>query len=165
QWAPDPRVLCYLVGLALTAIATIGVLRVPEPHPPSGEWRLQRPSVPAEIRGRFARAGLTGAAVWSVGALFLSVMPSYVGKLLNTGDLALLGAVPAAMLTTACVVQAIALRAGMQPQRAQAAAMVVEIVGLGALVAAFPAHSLALVLTGAVLTGIALGLGYFGSQS
>jgi MFS family permease len=165
QWAPDRRVLCYLVGLSITALAALAVLRIPEPHPATGEWRLQRPSVPAEARGRFARAGLTGAAVWSVGALFLSVVPSYVGKLLDTGDLALLGAVPAVMLGTACVAQAVALRTGMPPHRAQPAGLAVVIVGLAALVAAFPAHSLALVLTGAVLTGTALGLGYFGSQS
>jgi MFS family permease len=165
QWAPDPRVLCYLAGLAITALAALAVLQIHEPHPASGEWRLQRPSVPAEVRGRFARAGLTGAAVWSVGALFLSVVPSYVGKLLDTGDLALLGAVPAVMLGTACVAQAAALRTGMPPHRAQPTGLVVVIVGLAALVAAFPAHSLALVLTGAVLTGTALGLGYFGSQS
>jgi hypothetical protein len=34
-------------------------------------------AVPAPLRAPFARAGLTGAAVWAVGALFLSVVPSY----------------------------------------------------------------------------------------
>ena len=39
------------------------------------------------------------------------------------------------------------------------------VAGIGALVTAFPAHSLALVLLAAVLAGTGLGFGYFGSQA
>ena len=58
QWAPAPRQLCYLVGFVLTLVAMAGVLAIREPHRPTGSWRLQKPSVPAEIREPFARAGL-----------------------------------------------------------------------------------------------------------
>jgi MFS family permease len=165
QWAPAPRQLCYIAGLMLTLAAIAGVLAIREPSRPSGSWRLQKPSVPAEIRAPFARAGLTCAAVWAVGALFLSVVPSYAADLLDTSNLALLGVISAVMLATACAVQAVCLRGAITPGRAQPLGLVLLIAGLGALVSAFPLESLSLVLAAAVLTGSGLGLGYFGAQA
>jgi MFS family permease len=46
QWAPAPRQLSYVVGIALTVVAAAAVLRIDEPREPTGDWRLQRPSVP-----------------------------------------------------------------------------------------------------------------------
>jgi MFS family permease len=165
QWAPAPRQLCYLLAMAVTVVVAVGVWRIPEPSRPSGIWRLQRPSVPRAIRSRFLRISLTCAAVWAIGALFLSVVPSYAAKLLNTADLALLGAISAGMLGVACAIQIVALRRGLTPQRSQPLGLALLVGGIAALLAAFPAHSLALVLTGAALAGAGLGLAYFGSQS
>jgi MFS family permease len=165
QWAPAPRQLCYLVGIAATVVVAAGVWRIPEPREKRGEWRLQKPSVPPEIRTAFARASLTCACVWAVGALFLSVVPSYAAELLETSNLALLGAISATMLAMACVAQAICLRGAMTPELAQLSGLVLLIAGLGALVLAFPLHTLAFVLAAAVLAGSGLGLGYFGSQA
>ena len=165
QWAPAPRQLCYAVGVAVTAVAIAGVLKVGEPRPASGEWRLQRPSVPAAIRAGFARSCVTCGSVWAVGALFLSVVPSYAADLLDTSDLALLGAISAVMLAMACVAQAVSLRGAITPERAQPVGLGLLIAGIAALLAAFPLHTLALVLVAAVLAGAGLGLGYFGSQS
>ena len=73
--------------------------RSPSPAGSSGgRITIVRPSVPPEIRGLFARVSLTGAAVWAVAAFFLSVVPSYAAELLDTSNLALLGAVSAVML-------------------------------------------------------------------
>src|SRR4051794_21127159 len=165
QWAPAPLQLCYAVGVGVTVAAIAGVLKVSEPRPASGRWRLQRPSVPAPIRAGFARSCLTCGAVWAVGALFLSVVPSYAADLLDTSDLALLGAISAVMLAMACLAQAAALRGAITPERAQPLGLGFLIAGIAALLAAFPLHALALVLAAAVLAGTGLGLGYFGSQS
>jgi MFS family permease len=165
QWAPAPRQLAYAVGIALTVAAALAVLRIEEPRAPGGAWRLQRPRVPEDARGPFARASLTGACVWAVGALFLSVVPSYAAKLLVTNDLALLGAISAIMLAMACVAQALCTRGTMTPRRAQPLGLALLVAGVAALVLAFPAHSLALVLVAALLAGSGLGLGFFGSQA
>ena len=164
QWAPDPRVLCYLLGVGLTATAAIAAALIPDPAPADGRWRIQRPSVPPAIRTRFARASVTGAAVWAVAALFLSVVPSYAAKLLDTNDLALLGAIAATMLATSCATQLLA--------SGRVAAPVAQPVGLGlltcgllALVLAFPLHSLPVVLAAAVLAGMGHGLGFLGAQT
>ena len=165
QWAPLPKQLPYLVGLGLTLVAIAGVLSLREPRDEPGEWRLQRPSVPPAIRRAFVRAGMTCGACWAVGALFLSVVPSYASKLLDTSDLALLGAISATMLAMACLAQVACLRGGMTPRRAQVLGLALLIAGIGALIAAFPLHTLALVLAAALLAGSGLGLGYFGSQT
>jgi MFS family permease len=165
QWAPAPRQLSYLVGIALTVVAAAAVLRIDEPRERTGEWRLQRPSVPDAVRAPFARAGLTGAAVWAIGALFLSVVPSYAAELLDTSDLALLGAISAIMLAMACLAQAIAVRGTVTPSRAQPVGLILLVAGIAALLLAFPLRSLVLVLVAAVLAGTGLGLGYFGSQA
>jgi MFS family permease len=165
EWAPAPRQLCYLVALGVTLAMALAVLSIEEPREPSGEWRLQRPSVPAQIRARFAQACLTGASVWAVGALYLSVVPSYAAELLSTSNLALLGAISALMLGIACVAQALCVRGGLPARRAQPLGLVSLVVGIAALVLAFPTHSLALVLVSALLAGVGLGLGYFGAQA
>jgi MFS family permease len=165
QWAPARLQLCYLVALAVTVATTVAILRTSEPRPAGGQWRPQKPSVPEAIRVPFARACLTCGCVWAVGALFLSVVPSYAAKLLATSDLALLGAISAAMLTMACVAQALSLRGAMTPGRAQPLGLGLLIIGLGALVLAFPLEALPLVLAAAVLAGTGLGFGYFGSQT
>jgi MFS family permease len=164
QWAPDRLVLCYLVGIACVALALLGVLSIPDPVSASGRWRLQRPSVPAPVRGRFARAALSGATVWAVGGLFLSVVPSYAADLLHTGDLALLGAITALMLAASCAGQLLLLRGEVQPRNAQPAGLVMLAAGVGSLVLAFPLHSLAAVLVAAILAGLGLGVVLFGAQ-
>jgi MFS family permease len=163
QWAPEPRVLCYVVALVVTAATAVAALSIPEPAQASGRWQIQRPSVPSAIRVGFARASLTGAAVWAVAALFLSVVPSYAAKLLATHDLALLGAIAATMLATSCVTQWLA--AGGVSVRAQPAGLALLTCGLVALVVAFPLHSLPVVLAAALLAGAGHGLAFLGAQT
>jgi MFS family permease len=163
QWAPEPRVLCYVVALVAIAATAAAALSIPEPARADGRWEIQRPSVPPAIRSGFARASLTGAAVWAVAALFLSVVPSYAAKLLATHDLALLGAIAATMLATSCATQWLA--AGRASARAQPVGLAFLACGLAALVVAFPLHSLAIVLAAALLAGVGHGLAFLGAQT
>jgi MFS family permease len=164
QWAPERLVLPYLVGIGCIGFALLAVLSIGEPAQRSGRWRIQRPSVPPAVRGRFARASLSGATVWAVGALFLSVVPSYAAQLLHTSDLALLGAITALMLATSCVAQVAVLRIDARPSEAQPVGLVMMAVGVVLLVLAFPLHSLVPVLAAAVLAGLGLGVTLFGAQ-
>jgi predicted MFS family arabinose efflux permease len=163
QWAPEPRVLCYVVALVVIATTAVAALSIPEPARASGRWEIQRPSVPSSIRTDFARASLTGAAVWAVAALFLSVVPSYAAKLLQTNDLALLGAIAATMLATSCATQWLASRRASA--RSQPLGLAVLACGLVALVLAFPLHSLPIVLAAALLAGAGHGLAFLGAQT
>ena len=165
EWASAPLVLCYLVGLVVVVAIGLAVARVPDPQPGGGKWRPQLPSVPAGKRVEFARAGVTGAASWSIGSLFLSVVPSYAGTLLHTRNLALLGAVTSVMLGSAAAAQAWCQRNRTPPAVAQTLGLLSVVAGLAALVGAFPARSLAVLLVAAVLGGIGLGLGAIGAQT
>jgi MFS family permease len=129
-----------------------------------GRITIVRPSVPAEIRRLFARVSLTGAAVWAVAALFLSVVPSYAAELLDTTNLALLGAISAVMLATSCVAQ-IAARRSSAHTRMQAAGLVLLAAGLAALAIAFPTRSLLVLLLAGLLSGAGHGLAFLGGQA
>ncbi len=165
QWAPAPGVLCYVVGIAATALAGAAIARIDEPRTAGGRWRFQRPFVPKDVRSRFARASLTGGASWAVGALFLSVVPSYTAQVLATRNLALLGSFPALMLLSSCVSQTWALRTNRAPGFTEPAGLLLLAAGLATLMSAFPLHSLALVLAASVTAGAGLGFGSFGSQA
>jgi MFS family permease len=164
QWAPEPRVLCYVVALVLALLAAVAVMTIPEPAPAGGRWRFQRPSVPAAIRAGFWRAGLTATTVWMVAALYLSVVPSYASRLLDTGNLALLGAIAGSLLAASCAAQLIAARrdggGGAQPL-----GLALVAAGLTALVLAFPLHSLAALFASALLGGAGHGLAFLGAQA
>ena len=165
QWAPDRLVLCYLTGIACLAFALLGVLSIHDPVTAGGRWRPQRPSVPGAIRVRFARASLTGASVWGVGGLFLSVVPSYAGQLLHTDDLALLGAIAGLTLGASCAAQLVLLRGDVSPHVAQPAGLMMVVAGVGLLILAFPLGSLACLLAAAGLAGFGNGTALFGAQT
>jgi predicted MFS family arabinose efflux permease len=165
QWAPERLVLPFAIFCVLGAAAVAAALAIPEPNRhPTRHAGWQRPGVPPEIRVLFARVSVTGAAVWGVAALFLSVVPSYAAKLLDTSNLALLGAISALVLAASCVAQ-IAVRGTSSHARNQAIGLVCLAAGLLALVLAFPAHSLLVLLAAALLAGTGHGLGFLGAQA
>jgi MFS family permease len=164
QWAPAPESTSFVVGLVATGVLLAAVLALPRmPGGTGAAWRVQRPDVPPEIRAAFARFALTAAAAWAVAGLYLSVVPSYTGTLLDTSNLALEGAITAVMLLASCAAQ-VAVRGSGRPARDQSAGLALVVVGLAALVAAFPAHSLALVLAAALLGGVGHGMAFLGAQ-
>jgi MFS family permease len=165
QWAPAPRTTAFVVGLVVTGALLAGLLALPRmPGGTGAPWRMQRPSVPADVRARFARFALTASATWAVAGLYLSVVPSYTGSLLDTSNLALEGAISALMLVASCVAQVVFRRGGAGPG-VQSYGLGLVIVGLVALVAAFPAHSLVLVLAAALLGGTGHGMAFLGAQA
>lgn len=166
QWAPDPHVIPFLLGIAIFLVVMIGLRAVPETSDATGagRWRMQRPHVPREIRGDFARVGLTAAAVWAVaGGLFLSVIPSYGATVFATDNLAILGLLTAAMLGASCIAQ-FAVRRGAPPIPAQAGGLALLALGLLALVLATPLKVPALLIVGALLAGVGHGLAFLAAQ-
>ena len=165
HWAPAPHVLPFVLGLAVCALLIGLIWLVPESHKEEGKgWHVQRPRVPPEIRSDFARVGITAAASWAVAAsLFLAVIPSYASGILETSDLAVLGAVTATMLFASCAAQ-VATRKGAPPALAQAGGLTLLATGLLALVLATPLESPALLILGALLAGFGHGLAILAAQ-
>jgi MFS family permease len=165
EWLFAPRVLCYVLTLVVTLFGAFAVLRLGEPgRVTEGRWRITRPRVPGALRVRFVRLSITSAAVWAICALFLSVVPSYASQLLRTHDLALLGSTSGLVLASSCAAQLLVRRVRAFA-RAQAAGLGLAALGLAALVGAFPAHSLALLLLAAGLAGAGHGVAFLAAQS
>ncbi|HEY7398566.1 MAG TPA: MFS transporter [Gaiellaceae bacterium] len=165
EWAPAPRALCFLLVLAVTVVAAFFTALVPEPGARDREpWRPQWPRVPAGIRSDFVRVGVTGGLVWAAVALYLSIVPSDAGHILQTHDLAVLGGIGALALGASCVSLVLSRRLPHSPRRHQAAGLAMLAAGLLALAAAGPTQQLAVLLVGAVLTGAGQGLALLDAQ-
>jgi MFS family permease len=120
--------------------------------------------VPAEIRGAFFRVGLTAGAVWAAMALFLSIGPSYSERLLGTHNLAVVAAIAAASLVASFAAQTAVERVAGSHRRDQALGCLLLALGLGAVVAAGPSGSIALLVVGAVVAGTGHGVGFLTAQ-
>lgn len=165
QWAPLPRQLCYVVGLAMTVCAAAVIARLPEPAGRDREpWRIELPRVPAEIRSPFLRVSLTSAIVWATLALFLSIVPSYAATLLNTSNLALLAVIAALALVASCIVQIVITYRPGRPARGEAIGLAVLAAGLVCVVIAAPLHSLPLMIAGGIGAGVGHGLAFLNAQ-
>jgi MFS family permease len=164
QWAPA-EMLCYVVWIGITVVCAAGIAAIPEPVRHGGKRRIQRPSVPVPIRLPFARATLAATAFWAVAALYLSIVPSYLRKVLSTHNLALISALSALVLVASCFGQLLTLRPKLGNHTAQAVGLGLLALGLVFLVVALPLHSLAVVIAGAVLAGGGHGVGFLASQT
>lgn len=165
EWAPWPRVLCYLIGLSAILAVAAAVWQLPEPATSRGRWRLQRPSVPAGVRSRFTHASITGMAVWVMGALFLSVVPSYTAELLDIDNLAVLALPTTVMLAAACLAHALSLRSRRSPAHVQLTGLALLTGSAALLILAWPLRSLVVLALAAVVAGGSLGLGFGASQT
>lgn len=165
QWAPSPLRLCFFVGLGVTVgSAAVLLVLLGEPEQGREPWHIQWPRVPAEIRARFVRVGLTAATAWAVVALYLSIVPSYASGLLHTHDLALLAAVAAVALLASFAAQVVSQRRRPSLQASQAVGLGAIALGLVILVVASPLHSLALLVAGGLVTGAGHGVAFLNAQ-
>lgn len=163
QYAPAPEVLPYLVEAALLVAAMASMAWLLPRHDTATDmtWRPRRPSVPTEMRRRFALAGVSAVVAFAVSALFLTLMPSYIGHVAHTGNLALAGGVVAVMLGCAAAAQLPLRRLGTW--RAQILGLGLLALGLAGILAAAQSRSLVVVLAATVVTGLGQGLAFGGS--
>ena len=164
QWAPAPLRTVFLVVLVGTVAAAAFAWALPEPGQTNPEpWRPQWPRVPEALRRAFARVGLTAGLVWATLALYLSVVPSYVGELLSTTNLALLGANSALACVASAVGQVVSQR---RPGRraGQAMGLCGLTAGLLLLVASAHLHALVVVLLAALVIGVSHGVALLDAQ-
>ncbi|MDT0467196.1 MFS transporter [Streptomyces gibsoniae] len=160
QYAPAPRQLAFLVHLALVLIAAVGAMRVQDGNATHGHVRLARVGVPPAIRRTFVVASASSFLAWAVLGVFSAVLPSLVGGLLHTTNLALTAGALVLMIAMSGFVQLVNRR--IKPLAAQAWGLVALAVGLMFLVgAAFTAGTL-LTVPAMLCTGVGHGLVYAG---
>lgn len=88
QLLPAPRIVPYIVVLAMFAAAFVGVLLMPEPVEDRVPLRLtpQRPHVPAQARQPFLVAALAVTSAYSIGGLFFALGPQLSAEVFASGN-------------------------------------------------------------------------------
>lgn len=162
EYLPAPLQLCYLVLLAIVLMALTALLVFfPRGLGPRPDVRVDRPSLPVDVRADFLRACLSAVLAWAVTALFLALAPSFLATTLDTDNSVVAGGVIALLLITSALTQ-LGGR-GREPRSQQIAGLVLLVVGLGILSAAAVAESVALCACSAAVAGVGQGLAFSGS--
>jgi MFS family permease len=103
QYVAHPTVTPYLIELGLQGAGLVGLTTLAEPAThvlTRFEWRIERPSVPREIRRTFAVAAAVVTTGWMIGGLYGSLSGSMDRQLLHVRSHALAGVV---LFVLACV--------------------------------------------------------------
>ncbi|WP_131741783.1 MFS transporter [Actinomadura roseirufa] len=159
EYAPAPRVLPFVVEIALLVPAAAAIAALP-PAPPGGRWRPRRPGVPAPVRAVFATSGTASFLAFAVIGLFLTLVPAYVSTLSGSGNLLLGGAAVALMLLCSALAQLAGY--GREARALELAGLSLLAAGLALLALAGGIGSLPLLLAAAVIGGIGQGLAFLG---
>jgi MFS family permease len=162
QYAPWPTVLPYLAHLLLM-LPVIGLSAMPETVTARRPFKFEprRPQVPREILREFRLSAAVSFTVWAATALYLTLAPSYVAKLLGLANLAAGGGIVCLMLGASALAQT-ALRR-LPPRIGMATGLGALIPGLGGVVLAAPLHSASLLFAATLVVGLGQGLAYVGS--
>jgi MFS family permease len=162
QLGAAPRVLPYVVLLALFALAFLGALAMPEPVRDRRPLRLalERPGVPAVARRPFLLAALAVLSSWSIGGLFFSLGPGLSVELLSSQNTIVSGIGIVALAGSAAVSQLAFGRTA--PWIGASVSSVALAVGVAAIVVAAATGSGALFLAGAVVGGVGFGTAFLG---
>lgn len=158
QYAPQPLRLAFVVHIALTVLAAIAVLIVAETSPRTGRPRLQRLSVPPQVRPIFVVAGLAAFAGFAVTGLFAAVAPAFIAEVIGIGNHALAGLMAGSVFAASAAAQIVAVR--IPPRRAVAMGCIILIVGMAVLAAALHFSSLPALVAAALVSGFGQGISF-----
>jgi MFS family permease len=158
-----PRLLPYVALLSLIAIAFVGTLFMPEPVQDRKPFRLtvERPRVPAQVRGPFVLAALAVVSSWSIAALFFSLGPQLAADLFDTSNAVLSGIGVVAL--TASAVGAQLLTGRSAPWIAAAGGSIALTAGVTLIVVAAATGSSAAYVAGTIVGGFGFGTAFFGA--
>ena len=163
QYAPWPTRLSFVVYFAIVALTAMLMTRTAETvQPKPGKPNLKpRIGVPNDLRVRFIPPAVSVFGVMALVGFYAALIPSILRETLHQTNLALGGAVAAAMFLIAAIV--IVLTRGLKPRTAMLWGLGLMPPAVTLLVLAQAERSMPLVLGGALAAGAAAGLGYRGS--
>jgi MFS family permease len=164
EFAPWPAHLVYALLLAAYGVQLALLPFVPETAKKQpGAWASMRPhvTVPARARATLWRITPANIAVWALGGLYLSLMPSLIRAATGLTS-PLIGGIAVAVLTLSGVAGLMALRArsGSETLIAGTASLAVGVV---ITMAGVYLGSLPLLIGGTVVAGFGWGAGFSGS--
>jgi MFS family permease len=158
----EPRALPYVVLLALLVIALAGTYWMPEPVRDRSRFRLklERPNVPAVVRGPFVLAALAVLSSWSIGALFFSLGPELAAHLFTSTNVIVSGSGVVALAAAAMAAQLVTARTA--PWLATSLGSVALATGVLMIVAAAAIDSGTIYLAGSIVGGAGFGAAFLG---
>jgi MFS family permease len=163
QYAPNPTVLVFEVYLGLLAIAGLCLVLVPETVLPRRRpaLRFAGLGIPERGRSEFIAAGAAGFAAFALLGLFAALAPTFLGSVLHQNNHAVQGGVVFLLLAVGAVTQVALFR--FNSRRVVLAGLGVFLAALALIVAALDEASMALLLAGTVVGGVAVGSVFLGS--
>jgi MFS family permease len=156
--APSPLRTPWIVMLALAAIGALGVIVNGESsaHRSGFSLQLQPLHIPGEIRSDFLRSAMAAGAGFAVLGVLTAVTGLFLGTVLNEDSHALTGFV--VFVAFACTAFGQLLVRTLKPATALPAACVGLIVAAGLIATAMATSTLAPLLIGAAVNGLATGI-------
>jgi MFS family permease len=158
EWLPWPTRFPYAVHLLLVLVAMLGVWRAPETAklPVRVKLRMQRISLPAEVRGVFVPAAVAGFAGFVVVGFFAAVGPQLIRVVLGYRSGIAVGLI--VFLLFACSAFGQTVHAKIPARWRQPVGCAGLIAGLSGVALCVPERSLAALLAGVALAGTGQGI-------
>jgi MFS family permease len=157
DYARSPLRTPFLVDLVLLVPAAIGLLVTPETvERQRFRFRLQRLSVPAEVRGVFVRGATAGFGSFAVAGVFSSVAPAFLALELGRTSHALAGVLVFILFSGSILGQLAVSRLSDRP--ALVSGCVLLVAGVVLLGFAVGTESLGTLIASAAVVGIGQGL-------
>ena len=154
----SPLRVPFVLHVGLLVPALLGALLVPESVPARRlRLRLQRLSVPDEVRGVFIRGAAAGLASFAVAGVLSSVAPAFLAQVLGRTSHTLAGLL--VFILMGCSIGGQIVVGRLSDRRALVWACVLLLAGSGLLASALVAESLSMLIVSTVVAGIGLGLG------
>jgi MFS family permease len=155
--------LVFVVYLVLLAAAAATLLGVPETvrERRRPELHVQRLAVPAEIRAPFASAALAMFSAFALIGLFVSLVPSFLGRELHERNHAAAGVVVFVFFSVATSAQLVMHR--LASRRAMLAGFCWLVAGLAILMLGLSLEELGVFVAGTVACGVGVGLVIMGA--
>ena len=157
---PWPTHLTFVVHLAISIVAVLAMLRVPETAPREAGARpqLQRPAIPASVRSTFLGAAIAGFAGFAVSGLLTAVSPRFVVQSLDDPGHVVQVLVVTIFFAASVGGQIVLRRLPTDPAVDLGCALLT--IGVLVLVWGLAAGSFALLIVSAVIAGVGQGLSF-----
>ena len=158
----EPRVLPFVVLFGLLGVAFAGAYWMPEPvvERSRPKLKIERPRVPAPVRGPFVLASLAVLSSWSIGALFFSLGPELSLDLFDTTNAIVSGAGIVTLAAAGAVAQLLTAR--IPPWIAASAGSIALAAGMVMIVIAASTDSGTFFLAGSIVGGAGFGAAFLG---
>jgi len=157
DYARSPLRTPFVVDLVLLVPAVVGLLVTPETvQRRAFRLRLQRLSVPSEVRSVFIRGATAGFGSFAVAGVFSSVAPVFLATILGRTSHALAGVIVFILFSASIVGQL--LVSLLSDRRALISGCALLVGGVGLLALALGIESLAALIASASVVGLGQGL-------